>query len=664
MAESYEVGIKMMMAGNVAEALAAMSGKLFGIHGQVKDIEKSMGAWKNIIGGAAAAFGGFALGKGIVDIANHGKELLHQQNMLLRNGIAYNDILALTAKAYSDISKAVPTASSVDVLRVANELISVKGSLASAALALPQSLKIEALIGNATGKSAEGQGYDMWRSVEDKGVIQDKAKTDQMLGLMAQAVIATGGKIGGNDFFSYSRKALASWMGDSAESFPLQVMEMQTLGAPTAGTQRRMFGRMIEGGQKLSKKQIAAWSGIDMFHNGGIDGKEIESHDPQKFIPMVIDNLEKKGIVGFEKTKLWAQTALNASSAAYFLTAYSGMTEKDENGKSRLDKEAANLRRAMGLDEGYGAMIGGPQVGNSPRGIQDPAQAAANAKNSIDASKADYTAVMSAFTAQWKSMMEAIGGPAAKALIPVMKQLTGAFTSIGDWANANQGVAKTIFEYAGALAATTTLVGGAIAGKGLFSLLSGSGLNASAAALTSSAIALDGAAVALGGKSSIPGLAGGAAAGAAGGMSFLSRLRMMAGPLGALIGIQTILDAQDGDILDQSARRNDAEREFPDRGFHHSKFRSYAYPQAGNALKRGFDAAFGANDEDRATRASNMKFELPPQRLDVKFVPAPVILDGRVVGQILGKLFASQSSANGGSSIHDSGAAPTWHGAH
>jgi prophage DNA circulation protein len=44
---------------------------------------------------------------------------------------------------------------------------------------------------------------------------------------------------------------------------------------------------------------------------------------------------------------------------------------------------------------------------------------------------ADYTAVMKAMQAQWESMLQAIGGPVAAGMIPIMKGLTTEFNSLG-----------------------------------------------------------------------------------------------------------------------------------------------------------------------------------------------------------------------------------------
>jgi hypothetical protein len=471
MASPYDLALHISMSNGVTPVLAIIAKDLLGLQMSASKLEGILAkvgtALKIGAGGMAAVYGGVEIFKGLEHIANKGEELIHQQNLMQRNGISYNAILDYTQTAYSQIAKAVPTANAVDILRITNELVSVKGTLEGAQRAITAAAKIEAVVGNATGRSAEGQGYDVWRATEDKGIIQDAVKTAALQEQIVKAINATGAKLTGSNFFSYSRRAMSSWITDSPESFPLQVMQMQTLGADTAGVQRRMFGRMIEGGQKLSKKQIAAWEGIGMLDHGAVVGREIESTDPQKFIPKVIAALESHKIAGLEATKLWAQTALNASSSAYFLNAYTGMTERDVDGKTRLDKETENIRRAQGLSS-YETMIGRPGADpmqkNGMRSEAASENVAAGAAN-----RGDYKAVMKSLTEQFDGLMAAIGGPVAKAAIPVMQQLTSIFTSLGGFANANPQVMTFIAEGAAALGAaliglgSVAVIGAAIA---------------------------------------------------------------------------------------------------------------------------------------------------------------------------------------------------------
>ena len=432
MSDIFAIAASLTIHGNALQFLEQFGSKLLGAHSGLKKLENQLENTHKLAIGLGMAFAGYEGLKGLLHLAEHGKELNHQQSMLLRNGIAYKDVIDETTKAYQRYTQAVPTASGPDFLRTANELVSVKGTLKGADEALVQSLKIEGLIGNATGKSAEGQGYDFWRTVEDKGVIQNKALTDQVLNAMAQGTIATGGKIGGADWYTYAKRAGTSWMGDSLDALPLQLMEMQTMTPTGAGTARKTFANMMEGSQKLSKRQRAAWDGVGLLGDDGlVKDHQLEQSRPDQFIQGIIDKLNSGGLDTFDKVKGWASKALNRKSADYFMTAYTGMTERDpETGKTRLEKERDYLGRAQGLDQAYGTMM-----------------------------KTDMGANIEALSKQWQSFMEAVGGPLSKAAIPILREVTDVINRMAGFADKHQALTEMAGDIAAVGSALLLLVG-------------------------------------------------------------------------------------------------------------------------------------------------------------------------------------------------------------
>ncbi len=492
MIDVFEIGASLNVHGNGMDFMKAFSGALTGAHGQLEALEKKLGAakgaMKDLFVGAGEVFAGVELLKGIKDLAEAGKELNHQQSMLMRNGVSQRDVMKETSAIYKDMLASVPTASAVDFVRTLGELKTVKGSIAGAREALTQSLKIEGLIGNATGKSAEGQGYDFWRAVEDKGIIQNKAKTDAMLNRMVQGTIATGGKIGGDDWFTYARRAGSAWIGDDIDAMPLQLMEMQTLGASGAGVARRAFANRTEGAIKLTKAQMAGWDEIGMLGpHGSIKDSATEQSRPDLFIGEVMEALKAHGIEGEGKVKAWAAHALHGKDADYFMTAYAGMSEVDpESGLTRLQKERRNMGEAQPLDQAYKTMMG-----------------------------TDFEANMHALQEQWKSLTEAVGGPATKAMIPVLQGVTSFLTTMAGFADRNKGLTQIGIDVA-ALGAGLLILGGSLRiARGALGLMS-LGTIKSGGALTASATALDGSALAL--KEAAAALAGthGAAGGGSG----------------------------------------------------------------------------------------------------------------------------------------------------
>jgi hypothetical protein len=219
LSDQFKIAVSLILNNQgVTAGLTKLGSQLTGIHKQTTGINASLNKWKLGI----IAVGGVMAASGILGayrkIAEHGKELLHQQNQLITAGRTHAQVAQLTADAYQKITKAVPTATGADVLRIANELTLVKGDFGKASAAATNSLKLEALIGNATGGNGEGQGYSIWRALEEKLVTQDEAHSDILMGKMAQAVIGSGGKITGTSWQTFARRAGVSWINANDET--------------------------------------------------------------------------------------------------------------------------------------------------------------------------------------------------------------------------------------------------------------------------------------------------------------------------------------------------------------------------------------------------------------------------------------------------------------
>lgn len=119
-------------------------------------LEQSFGrmgtAMKLALGAGVVAGAGYAAIKVADDLARHGEKLLHQQNVMLRNGQSFAEVTNLTADAYDRITRLVPTATGSDVLRTISELRSVLGDTTEAVSQTPFALKLDAILGNLTGK--------------------------------------------------------------------------------------------------------------------------------------------------------------------------------------------------------------------------------------------------------------------------------------------------------------------------------------------------------------------------------------------------------------------------------------------------------------------------------------------------------------------------------
>jgi hypothetical protein len=369
------------------------------------------------------------------------EELQDQQDKMRRQGRTEGQIANITDQAFNDITKQVPTASASEIVKSVAELTFTRGSFEGGVDAVVPAMKVDALISNATGAKTEGQGFQMYRALEEKLVTQDKPHMDKLLGLMAQGTIATGGKVSGADWFTFARRAKTSWIGASDEEIGTVIPTLiQSLGASTAGTAYQTMHMSLLGAGTLSKQQYEALGQLHL-----IDESKV-THDKGGRV-----NVGPGGIIGSLETHAdqskWGRNYLAPAIAALpegEREAYIAKIGRNRNtmglfemfsnpqGIAQFDKDAALIKQAWGIDASYETFSH-----RDPKGVTE------------------------GFTKQFNSMLEALGGPAMQAALPGMRGMTSLFNTVAEAANKHP---------AGAGAATSVLTGiaaGAAAGFGI-----------------------------------------------------------------------------------------------------------------------------------------------------------------------------------------------------
>jgi hypothetical protein len=353
---------------------------------------------------------------------------------------------------------------------------SVLGDLTKAEAAAPMALKVEALIANATGKDAEGEGFALWRAMEMKGITtSDPAMTNKLMDALMQDIIGSGRKLTAGTYQQIAKRAGAAWIHATPEfaAGPLSVLAAE-LGGDGAGTAIMTLRNLLTGATVMSKQQFQVLSDAGLIDKskvsfnanhtinaapGAIAGSLQYGDDPYawaQFIKSPLMNLAKGDPKVFDS--LLAKLGRNRN-AIKMLTMFT-----DEGFGDQIAKDMSLWSRAMGINEGYDAMIGRP--GGDPHalnGLRSGAgnEASAGNRKTTAQQMADYTAVMKAFQAQWESMTMAIGGPIARGLIPVLQNLTTEFTRAGQWAEKHQDGIKYIGEAVAAIGAAMVVAGSA-----------------------------------------------------------------------------------------------------------------------------------------------------------------------------------------------------------
>jgi hypothetical protein len=420
-ANPYEIAIHISMQNAVSPVLALIAKDMLGLQMGAKKLEEAFGAvgtkLKLAVGGAAAAV-------------------------------------------------------AVGALRVTNEMRSVLGDINKAAAAAPMALKVEAMVSNATGKDAEGEGFKLWRAMEMKGITtSNPALTNKLMDALMQDIIGSGGKLDAGTYQQIARRGGAAWIHATPEfaAGPLSVLAAD-LGGEGAGTAIMTLRNLLTGATVMSKQQYGVLSDAGLIDKskvsfnanhtinaapGAIAGSLQYGDDPYawaQFIKGPLMNLAKGDPKVFDS--LLAKLGRNRN-AIKMLTMFT-----DPGFGDQIAKDISLWSQAMGIDQGYDAMIGRRSRPMSPTEAADMAGPGAYAKQVDSAQQmADYTAVMKAFQAQWGSMTMAVGSQATLAMIPILQNLTGAFTTMGAFASAHGTAMAAIVQLSIALTAALAAMG-------------------------------------------------------------------------------------------------------------------------------------------------------------------------------------------------------------
>jgi hypothetical protein len=477
MAEVFKIGVEIALAGTIVQGLEAISGRLLGIDRQVKLIGAGFRTWGAVLGGLSIAGGAGILG-GLKAIADHGEKLIHQQNAIYRATKDWQGVVDLTGAAYDGITRAVPTAAAHDVLRAYNELRTVVGDRALAST--PMSLKMESVLGNLTGKDAEGEGYKLWRALEMKGItISNPELANKLAVMMVQAIAGSGGKVDAGTFQQLARRGGAAWIGATPEAIGPYSVAAADLGGDGAGTALMTLRQLLTGAVSISRQQLDVLQQaglIDMSKvkkvpgsntmqvaPGAITGSAEGQNNIYGWMQLIAPTLHKLAESMAAKSgdkpeavydSLLAKLGRNRN-AIKMMTMFS-----DPGFVEQINKDLSIWGQGMNLDNAYAAMLGRP--GSDVRGPGGLRSEAASERAGADVSKrADYGATMGALAKQWESLMEAVGGPVARAAIPIIGQFTDLFNSLGAMANRNPETIAIIAKAAAAIGVMMITLGGA-----------------------------------------------------------------------------------------------------------------------------------------------------------------------------------------------------------
>lgn len=473
--EAYRIGVKIAMSNGMSPVLALISRELLGINMSVKKIESGLGRWKVAMAGAAAAIGGDMLLRGLSKIADHGKEILHQQEQMRVAGMQNKEVVEATAKAW-DTSQKIQVTTAAENLKHLRELRYATGDTEGAMAILNPITKANAIL-NAVkgGKGGTDQVFELVKALEQKGLATSEKRGEFLsyVNAMTQAVVASGGRVTPQMFqsaFKYGRTAMLGWDEQFiSEILPRLIQSMSTGkggggGSGSGGPGNALmsaFAKVVQG--QMPKKAA------EEFYRMGLSGAPRHIKGSSQSITNI------HGADMFLKDPYeWVQQILMPALAAHKITDQFAIIQ--EISKLFPVRTASQVIAEMGLQ---GRFREGEQASPFEKDRRLKRAAMGLAGYEDEAGK-DPNTMYKAYESQKKNLADAVGVALLPIKLEVVKALTTMFMQFAKFASANPEAIKAIGVALGILGGAL-LVGGVVALAGALGGIGGAAAAAAAA---------------------------------------------------------------------------------------------------------------------------------------------------------------------------------------
>lgn len=331
----YKIGIQIAMQNNVSGVIQLIQKQLLHLNSTVTKVAQNLGRLKLAIAGAATAYVGVEIFKGLNDLARHGEKYTHQLELMKDAGMKALEVQQAISAA-NRVSSEVPTSTPTENLETIRELRMAlasadvrPGGKADPAQATKEAIAHLATFQKITGEMSsilskngqpfdgKSQAYELAKAAEMLGLTQDPKKFDAVLEGWSQAITASGGKLQGSDFFSTVKYLRGGGQSMTMEFLtrimPSLMQEMKTgkgsgQGGGAGNPLASMFAEVV-GGQ-VSNKTVDALKQLHMidlskvtFTRGGwvkrlapgaITGSNLEAQNPFEFVRDVLEPHLKK----------------------------------------------------------------------------------------------------------------------------------------------------------------------------------------------------------------------------------------------------------------------------------------------------------------------------------------------------------------------------------
>lgn len=484
----YKVAVELTLVGGIAQALALVSQRMMGIHGQTRQIEQGFRSWRPALMGALGVFAAVGIVKGLSDIAKGGDEVMNMMTRLKMQGQtaaaikeSFNWATDVTSKGVGRIM--TPSAA----LGAIKDIAFATGTIEDAMRRLPEVAGLTAIMsstmpGTMKPEQAAHQTFSLYKMLEEQNLLgagREKAARQVLEGI-AKDIAMTGGKTtpeGYRQTMLMSRAAGAGYLTDAAlgmdkpfvSHYLPHIMQAMAGGSVGGGGGTRGVGPLLNAFYQVASlgkinNQMAAreWNKRG-FLEGGLRHKgfgpqnivesDLAARHPYEWMQHRTSDLMKQGFNTWEKLSKEISILFPQRTAA-------ALAALMAQGGTAFNPEGSPFAKSARMFD-----------------------LVPNFQQLTDFAMAQPKVMEEMYEAQKKGAGELIGMVINPARLSVLNEITKIFTAIKGFAKTPEGVntiqtvASGLLALAAALAAmgTAAVLGAMIAFGGLPALLIGFG---------------------------------------------------------------------------------------------------------------------------------------------------------------------------------------------
>jgi hypothetical protein len=431
MFEAYKVGVTLALQNQVSGVLGFIARDFIKVNAQAKTLQGTLKEIK-LLGMTGAILGGAGfLGLGMIARAvKPAEEYVHQLELAKAAGMSQLEIAQATTAAWEATGTVMTTTATQNVAAI-RELRMVFGDTQKAMEHMPTVQRLQSILQTVRGSGAHDEAYTVAKALEMKGAVKDVGQFDTAADLMTKAIIASGGKVGAQDFlstFKYGRAATIGW--DDRFTYgilPTLIQEMKssggTGGAGGPGNALMSAYAAVVGGT-IPQKSLKVWQRLGLLDPskiiydkvgsakgvapGGISDSELFQSNPYAWTQKVLlPALKTHGYADEAKQRQALQYLFPNRTAGFIMSQMALQGWK-------FERDQKLIGQASGLSS-YDQLI-----------RNDPKMA------------------FEALSSQWENLKTAVGMTVIPVILPALRGLTTAFNALGQFMARHQTITAAL----------------------------------------------------------------------------------------------------------------------------------------------------------------------------------------------------------------------------